>query len=105
MSAHPHVIFARPTAPHVGVTRAEAVGAARLAEIRAEARAAALPRLWQELDMSMRIVLVMLGCGQAGKAEVIAKQPWGSFSAADQLAMASSARLVRECLSDIAAVA
>jgi hypothetical protein len=57
------------------------------------------------MDLSVRIVLVMLGCGQAGDVTRIAKQPWESFSAADQTAMASTARLIRTSLADFAAVA
>lgn len=104
MSAHPHAIFERP-APHIGIPRSAATGAARLAEVRDETARAAVGRCWLATDMSVRIVLVMLGCGQAGKPERIAQQPWDSFSAADQLAMAIAARKVRAALADFAAVA
>lgn len=104
MSAHPHAAFERP-APHVGITRSAATGAARLAEIREETAARAVAKCWPAMDLSVRIVLVMLGCGQAGKPERIAQQPWESFSASDQQAMAIAARKVRACLADFAAVA
>ena len=55
--------------------------------------------------MTMRIVVVMLACDQDGKPDVIARQPWDSFSAVDQLAMASAARLARAELAEFAAVA
>lgn len=104
MSAGAYEVFKRP-APHVGIRRSEATGAARLAEIRAANRAAAMPRLWGDMDASVRMVLVMLACGQAGDVQRIVRQPWGSFSANDQEAMASASRLVIDKLAAFAAVA
>jgi hypothetical protein len=104
MSASAYATFVK-AAPHVGIRRSEATGVARLAEIRAANRAAAMPRLWGDMDGSMRMVLVMLACGQAGDVQRIIRQPWGSFSANDQEAMASASRLVIESLAAFAAIA
>lgn len=103
MSASAYASF-EPAAPHVGVH-----APAHVAEVRAAIRAGkftvTMRDVWSRLPMALRIVVVMLACDQTGKPDVIARQPWDSFSARDQLAMASSARMVRAELAEFAAVA
>lgn len=102
MSASAYAAF-DPPAPRVGV-RPPADIAERLAAVRGAARKVA-PDFWQQMDMTVRIVLVMIASGQTGAPERLARQPWDSFSPADQLAMASAARLIVSSLQPFAAVA
>ncbi len=92
-------------APHVPAKAPPPAIAARLAAVRGESARAASKDMWDRMDMSVRIVLVMLGCAQEGKPDRIAKQPWASFSLADQASMASSARIVYSELAHFVAVA
>lgn len=79
--------------------------AERLAALRsaAAARAAATamsaePKKWAEMDPSVRQVLVMLASAQKGDPMRLARQPWGAFSQADQIAMAGTARMLHGVL-------
>lgn len=103
MSASAYSLFDR--APAVAGTRPPADIAERLAAIKPAVREAAVVRLWRELPLSTRTVLVMLAAGQPGRPERIAQQPWDSFSRPDQDAIASTARAVVIDLSAFAAVA
>ncbi len=103
MSASAYSQFERTS--HVGVPRPPADLAERLAAIRAVDREAALPRLWRELPLSTRTILVYLAVGQAGKPDRIAVQPWDSFSRVDQESIASTCRQVVIDLAQLAAVA
>ncbi len=112
MSAGAYETFARPE-PHVRAARPPAEFAERLAAIRTVEREAALPRLWRELPLSTRIILVMLAVSQPAtgpgnfeeRMRRIAQQPWESFSRVDQEAIASTSRAVVVDLSKLAAVA
>lgn len=104
MSASAYATFDREP-PRAGIRLADSDHAARLAAVRAEARAPALRDAWQTMPESWRIVLVMLACSQLGKPEQIARQPWGSFSEVDQLEMAIAARRGASVLGPFGAVA
>jgi hypothetical protein len=103
MSASAYATFDQP-APRVGVS-VPADLAERHAAIRARVRGATQPKFWTDMDITVRIVLVMIASDQKGDAARIARQSWDSFSPADQMAMASAARLIVENLKPFAAVA
>lgn len=103
MSAGAYAKFDKPTA-HAGVRPPAHVMEFRSA-IRAGKFSAELLGMWARLDMTMRIVVVMIGCSQPGKPEDIAHQPWDSFSTSDQVEMASAARKMLSALAEFAAVA
>lgn len=103
MSASAYGPFDR--AQHVGVPRPPAAFAERLAEVRPVVREAALPRLWRELPLSTRTILVYLAVNQKGEPNRIARQTWDAFSRVDQEAIASTARQVVVDLAQLAAVA
>jgi hypothetical protein len=101
---HPHAPLPRhASAPAPDPMPEDA--AAKLAELRSAsaARAAASamsvePKKWAEMDVSVRTVLVMLASTQKGDPDRIARQPWGAFSQADQIAMAGTARMLHGVL-------
>lgn len=103
MSAHPHQPF--DDAPHAGIPLAASEHAARLAALRDERRAVALKDAWKSMPETWRTVLVMLACSQAGRPELLARQPWESFCLGDQLEMARAARGGVESLVFFASVA
>jgi hypothetical protein len=103
MSASAYTSFEKP-APHVGVRAPAHVAEVRSA-IRAGQFAKSMLDVWSGMDMTVRLVLVMIASGQVGDPHRIARQPWDSFSPADQLAMGSAARLIVSSLSSFAAVA
>jgi len=104
MSAHPHQLFEQTPAAR-GIPLSASEHAARLAAVRAEARAVALKDAWKSMPLPWRTVLVMLACSQPGRPERIAEQPWESFSLGDQLEMAICAKKGGEAYRFFGAVA
>lgn len=51
-------------------------------------------RTWRAIAIEARVVVVMLAATAPGDARELARQPWDSFSAADQASMAACARLL-----------
>lgn len=103
MSAHPHQPFER--APHAGIPLSASEHATRLSALRDERRAVAIKDAWKTMPETWRTVLVMLACSQPGRPELLARQPWESFSHGDKIEMARAARAGVESLVFFAAVA
>jgi hypothetical protein len=61
-------------------------------------------RTWRAIHLSVRTSLVMLAADQKGDPRAIAMQPWESFSAGDQAAIAAVARSFRDELKHCAAL-
>lgn len=76
--------------------------------VRNRIAAAAQPAAWDELDLSVRMVLISLAVEpRAGDPpmERLVRQAWGSFAPADRVAMASTARLLQRSLGRMAKLA
>lgn len=61
-------------------------------------------RTWAAIPERTRLVLVMIASTQAGEAQRLCRQPWASFSEADQAAMAAAARELSRDLSGCASL-
>jgi hypothetical protein len=51
-------------------------------------------RTWRGMDPTARLALVMLASQAPGNPDDLARQSWDAFSAADKLAIGSTARLL-----------
>lgn len=86
-----------PVAPATRTTVPATPEARALADkLRGRAQEVTSAENWRKLDISARMVLVMLGAGAEGDVDYLARRDWGQFSAADRQGMASAHKRLRD---------
>jgi hypothetical protein len=98
-----------PNAVASAATRMAAIAQCRaIIKANSEAKSAtgaSLPaRTWATIPERTRLTLVMIASAQQGEPQRICRQPWESFSEADQLGMAAAARELRRDLDSAASL-
>ncbi|MCV2361646.1 hypothetical protein LNV08_21995 [Paucibacter sp. TC2R-5] len=61
-------------------------------------------KTWAAIPERTRLTLVMIAASQPGEPVRLARQPWASFSEADQCAMAAAARVLLKDLRNAASL-
>ena len=84
---------------HVAKARALLAGHKRNSESQSQPG-----KTWAAIDIRTRAVIVMLSSEQPGDPRAIARQPWGSYTDADQCRMAATARELLRELRDVASL-
>lgn len=61
-------------------------------------------KTWMGIPEKTRLLLVMIGSSASGEPQRLCKQPWDSFSSADQFTIASAARELLRDLRDVSSL-